>query len=372
MTLIDPETLHRIDELERRTNGDHPTVDVGPSTWERVDLTDALTGTDIPPPTILARSDGVCLLYPGRTHWFQGEPESCKTWAALVAAAQTLVASGSVLWIDFEDDDRGIVSRLRAISVPDEAIRERFVYVRPDEPLYDTRGRPLAGADALAILLERHTFTLSVIDGVSEAMQTEGLDPMSNPDIAQWVRRLPRRIADSGPATACLDHVVKDKEGRGRYAIGGQHKLAGVTGAVYRFDTVTPLSRALGTEPTTGTVAVSVMKDRPGYVRGRALGERVATMDLTSYPDGGLTVALLPPGHAPTPDLALCKRIADYLEQYDGATKNAIINDVEGKTDRIREAIAWMLADDRVWIRIERSGQSHRHYLTDVGKDYFG
>jgi len=36
--------------------------------------------------------------------------------------------------------------------------------------------------------------------------------------------------ADTGAGVLMLDHVVKSEESRGRYAIGGQHKLAGLTG----------------------------------------------------------------------------------------------------------------------------------------------
>jgi hypothetical protein len=342
------------------------------SPWEPVDLTDALTGRDIPPPTILARTDGTCLLYPGRVHWLFSEPEGCKTWTMLVAATQVLLNGDRVLWVDFEDDDRGIVARLRALGLADRIIGERFVYLRPDEALYDRHGRALTGCLTLERILAERIFALSVIDGVSEAMQTEGLDPMENPDVARWMRRLPRRIANTGAAVGCLDHVVKDREGRGRYAIGGQHKLAGVTGSAYRLDVVRPLARALGGEPTTGIVTLTVTKDRPGYVRGGAVGDRVATMELTAYPDGGISVALMPPDTAPAPDLALCRRIADYLTQYDGASKNAIERDVEGKAERIREALQWMANADRVWVRIEKVGVAHRHYLTDLGQETFG
>ena len=37
-----------------------------------------------------------------------------------------------------------------------------------------------------------------------------------------------RPIAAAGAAVVLIDHVAKDKEKRGRYAIGAQHKLAGV------------------------------------------------------------------------------------------------------------------------------------------------
>jgi hypothetical protein len=64
----------------------------------------------------------------------------------------------------------------------------------------------------------------------------------------------------------CLDHVIKNRETGGRYALGAQHKLAGVTGATYVFSVIRPLARAKS-EPVEGIVSLTVTKDRPGYVR---------------------------------------------------------------------------------------------------------
>ena len=114
---------------------------------------------------------------------------------------------------------------------------------------------------------------------------------------------------------------------------------------------------------------VTVTKDRPGHVRGRSIEGKVAVMELTGWPDGGVSVAFVPPGNDPAPDLALCVRILAYLSDYDGAAKNRIETDVDGKAERIRAALRWMAADGRAWIRIERVGQSHRHYLTAAGKE---
>jgi hypothetical protein len=338
------------------------------STWTPVDLTEALSGIDVPGPVILERTDGVTLLYAGRTHQFAGESESCKTWAALAAVADVLADGGTVLWIDFEDDDRGIVARLRAMMVPVEAIRERFTYIHPEEPLANLYGVVTPGGLDFGHLLERR-FDLAVIDGVTEAMTTEGLDMMSNADIATWSRRLPKRLAATGAATVMIDHVTKSTEGRGRYAIGGQHKLAGLTGAAFRFDVIRPLARAVGADPVTGSVKVSVMKDRPGHVRAHAVDDVIGMLELTSYADGSLSVKLAAPGTtSSTPDIALMGRIAEHLERYEGATKNALVAEVQGKTDAIREALKWMADPARGWVLIERSGQSHRHHLTDDGR----
>jgi hypothetical protein len=343
-------------------------TDTERSSWAPVDLTDALTGVDVPGPTMLARSDGVRLIYAGRTHQFAGESESCKTWAALLCVAQVLGQGGEVLWVDFEDDDRGIVSRLLSLSVPKRAIAERFTYIRPDEPLCNRYGVATAGNAAFGQALAARRYELAVVDGVTEAMTTEGLDLMSNADIATWSRRVPKRItSETGAAVIVIDHVTKSTEGRGRFAIGGQHKLAGLTGAAYTFDVLKRLSRAVGGEPVSGSVKITVTKDRPGHVRGNAKGDTIGVLELTSYPDGGLVVNIVPAGEASTvPDIELLTRIGHHLATYDGASKTRIENDVDGKTDRIRSALGWMV--DNGWVRVDKVGASHRHFLTDVGR----
>lgn len=341
------------------------------TSWAPVDLTAALAGHDVEPPSILTRSDGFALLYPGRTHQFAGESESCKSWAALAACAQVLGAGGRVLWIDYEDDERGIVARLRSLLVPVDVIAARFVYVRPDEALMTHDGRATAANTDFAALIEQ-PYVLAVIDGVTEALVTEGFELNSNTDVAKWSRLVPKRIATTtGAATVAIDHVTKSAEGRGRYAIGGQHKLAGLTGAAYRFDVQRRFARAIGAEPVSGVVAISVSKDRPGHIRGRAIEDRVGTFELTSYPDGAVSAVIRPAGDPATsgPEMALVQRIIEYLDQYQGASKLRIETDVEGRAESIRAALRWMAHPDRAWLLIERVGSAHRHHLTDAGRE---
>ena len=342
-----------------------------PTTWAPIDLTDALGGADVPPPVILHRTDGVPLLYAGRTHQFLGESESCKSWAAQVAVAEVLRAGEPVLYIDYEDDERGVVSRLLALLVPADVIRAGLTYLRPDEPLMTRDGRATQGAVDLGTVLEARRYALAVIDGVTEAMTTEGLDPMGNADVALWSRRLPKRIANQcGSAVLVIDHVAKGSDTAGRFAIGGQHKLSGLSGASYRFDVQRPFSRAMGADPVTGAIKVTVTKDRPGYVRGHAADKVVGIFELTSYPDASVTASLRPAGEAKVgPDMALVERVLDYLHQYDGASKSRIEQDVEGRAENIRQALRWLTEQTEPMVRIERVGNSHRHYLTEAGRN---
>jgi hypothetical protein len=337
-----------------------------PTSWRPIDLTAVLDGDDLPPPEIFARVDGHCLYYRGRTHGASGESETLKSLSLQAAAAQVLAAGGAVLWIDYEDDERSVIGRLRAMSVDRAAILERFVYVRPDEPLADRNGKATAGAADFAQLLE-HNFDLAVIDGTTEAMTTEGLDLLDNGDIAMWSRRLPKRLAAQGAAVVVIDHVPKNRENHGRFAIGGQHKLAGITGAAYRYDLVKPLARSVD-QPITGIVTITVTKDRVGHVRSHAdeYG-RIAVMEITSWPDAGLTVTLAAPGSDSAVDLRLCRRIAEHIAIYAGASKSDVEASISGRAGPIREALAHMVTTG--WLTVEKVGAAHRHHLTDTGRD---
>jgi hypothetical protein len=338
------------------------------STWRLVDLSDALTGTDIDPPTMWKRTDGRHLIYAGRVHWFQGESESCKSWAAQVIAADCLKACEHVLYIDFEDDDRGVVARFRALGVTVDQIAAFLHYLRPDEALHDRQGRVTPGGLDLGDVLESGPFQLAIVDGVTEAMTIEGLELISNADVARWIRMLPKRIAALGAAVIVIDHVTKDTFTQGRYAIGGQHKLAGTTGAAYRFTIVRPLSRATGIDPVDAVVAVTVMKDRPGHVRGHAPDGKVGVLQLTAWPDGGVSACLAPPGEEGV-DPGLVGRILGYLADYDGSSTNQVEKGIEGKATAIRDALRWLADPDRAWVTIERKGQAHLHWLTDEGRE---
>lgn len=326
-----------------------------PTSWVPVDLHAIAAGATEDPPVIGSRTDGVRLLYAGKVHWLQGESEACKSWFALKCAAETINAGGHVLYVDFEDHAAGFVSRLRSLMVPLEAITTRATYIRPDGPLADRYGVDTPESLDLGSVLAAGTYQLAIIDGVTEAMTIEGLDLNDNADVATFMRRLPRRLAATGAAVAAIDHVPKSKDNRGNYAIGGQHKRAGVDGAAFTFEVLTPFGR--GRE---GTVKVTVAKDRPGFVRRYATTDGVvAVMRLTSYPDDGVTVHLEPAGASKRKNAELRGRILDLLARYPGSTKKEVR--MLGNSDAVDAEVNLLL--DEGTIRVEQKGLAHRHYL---------
>ena len=332
------------------------------TSWWPVNLAPLFDGTHQPPtPTVMTREDGQHLLYPGKCHAFNGESESGKTWAALIACVQELDAGGTVLYLDFEDTADTVVTRLLALGAKPDHILGRFAYIQPSEPVFtaDLRFTP-ANAD-LAETLEQHTFTLAVIDGVTEAMTMHGLSLEANADYARFHGALPRRLALAGAAVVQIDHVTKNAETRGRYAIGAQHKLAAMDGAVFSFNNKLPFG--LGRH---GWSEVTVVKDRPGQIRQHAKGKRIYDLHLDS---DRTTHALawrieVPPATADDNDdidntPAIMEAVSRVLEAHpQGVSKRSIRELVPAGAQQIDAAIELLRIG---WVDVHKDGNRHIH-----------
>jgi hypothetical protein len=324
------------------------------TTWAPIPLDAVLNGDDGEThPSMLARTDGRCLLYPARVHALHAEPEALKSWLALKACAERIAAGEAVLYLDFEDSPASVVQRLLDLGVAPAAIAERFIYIRPDEPL-----TPAAMHDLDQALSAEPT--LAVIDGVTEAYTQLGLNPMDNVDIATWLDLLPRKFARAGVTVLTLDHVVKDRENRGRYAIGGQHKLAGVDVA-YSLKVLQPFARGRD-----GLVSITVQKDRAGRVREFAADGQVALLRAVSGPDGSVRIKLEPPEQSAAgafrPTL-LMERVSRAVEATPGLTKTAIREAVRGKAKQIDLARETLISEGYIEARHD-GPQAVRHYST--------
>ena len=336
-----------------------PADDTG-TTWTPVDLTAALDGDGPLEPTMLTRSDGHQLLYPGLVHAFNAESESGKSWLACLAVAERLAEGEHVIYLDFEDHATGIVGRLRALGVDRDAILHRLHYVRPDDPI-----DPVAIA-TLERLLVDHAPTLAIIDGVTEVMVQNGWSINDNDDAARFLLALPRRISRHGCAVVLIDHVAKDREARGRYGIGAQHKLAGVDGAVYRLEVTSPFG--LG---RTGTSRITVAKDRPGHIRGYAAGgETVGVLQLSSHHDGDVALSIMCPatdGPLRTRPTTLMEQVATAIQTLNDSgiypTRNGILADVSGKKKWVAEALRLLIEEGYVDTR-PGPNRSQLHALT--------
>ncbi len=317
-----------------------------PRTWQRIDPASVLNGDWEPPqPTVGHRADGIGLFYPGKVHTIASETEAGKTWLALAACIDELQAGNHVLYLDFEDDIGGLVSRLLTLQVPKPAIQHRLHYVRPMEPLGGGINR-----DDLRALLTEHQPTIAILDGVTEAMTVHGLNPLDNADVATFGRLLPRAIAEAGPAVIALDHVTKDRETRGRYAIGGVHKINGLDGAAFVLENRTPFGVGV-----TGRSTIKIAKDRPGQLRRHALPGKggmhwYGDLVLTSHDEHFAELQIDPPTERsedfrPTHLMEKIWRTIANHEQTGGISGRDIQALVKGNAPNNRQAIAYLVVD---------------------------
>lgn len=372
-TSEDREILEIADRIGRRSRGtwdddvplppEPPSEDVPPSpgasarettparpdsTWRPIDLA-ALVGADYAPtlPTVGERSDGRGILYAGRTHTLSGESEAKKSWAAQLITLQELGRGHGVVYIDFEDDAASVARRLLLLGAPPQWLTDRFGYISPDEPI--TSGR---GQDDLRDALNTVRPTLVVLDGVTEALSLHGLSTIDNDDLAKFGRLVTRPLATSGAAVLSLDHVTKATDNRGRYALGGVHKLNAVTGAAFSLENI-----ARSGEGLAGRSRLLITKDRPGQLRNAALpgsGDRWwfadFTLDSTRQPEPAEFVA--PAEHTtagPFRPTALMTRVAEALAGApEPLTTNDITARVKGRRADIATAIAALVDDGHI------------------------
>jgi hypothetical protein len=164
-----------------------------------------------------------------------------------------------VTYIDFESDAADVVGRLKGLGVTRANLLQYLTYIRPEgawtpsDPYWEAICQP-------------DSATLVVIDGVTEALTMWGGETKDNDAITKWMRMFPRAISQySGAAVVLIDHITKNAETRGRFAIGGQAKLATIDGSAFLVEPLEALSPG-----RVGSLTVRVTKDRPGYVRKNA------------------------------------------------------------------------------------------------------
>lgn len=267
-----------LDRARTLANRERPEALTDGHGWQIEDITDVLAGSRDPVlPEIGHRQDGVPLLYRGKEHAIAGEPESGKTWFALMCVVDVLKLDGRVTYVDFEDDAATVVGRLLDLGVLPKRLRAdtgQFRYVRPDAPPEPKDVTRLATfPDGPADLL--------VYDGWTEGAALAGLniiDGSGQGDVATWRQRCIKPALTLGTATLTTDHVVKNKEARGRYGIGAQHKLAGLTGIQFMIDVVETWGRG-----SKGRSKILISKDRNGGLRPH--GKRDDKANLTHIGD---------------------------------------------------------------------------------------
>ena len=339
------------------------------ASWAPIDLTSILDGTYVPEePALFPRADGVRLLYPGRVHSFHGESESGKSLVVQAECARVLAdpQGGRVAYLDFESDQGAVVIRLISMGAPIDAIRSRLDYIRPETTPYGL----LHEREAWTALLGR-SYTIAALDGVTEALVTYGAGSMDNDEITGWMRRVPRLIAQrTGAAVILIDHVSKNSENRGRFAIGAQAKLSALDGAAYSVEVVEALGRGLR-----GVVSLRIGKDRPGAVRPQAgpfrksdrTQEAARVVVDSTNPEERIDVTVEAPTRSVKDDPSefrpthLMEMVSRYLQRLhpDGAGTNEVKKEVTGEGRIVGIALEKLV--DEGYVALKKVGQKHLH-----------
>lgn len=331
------------------------------TSWWFRDLGPVLSGENPEPePSVLRRSDGQFLFYPGKVNGIIGPSESGKSWLAIEAVAQELEARRPVLYMDFEDTAPGIISRLRSLGVADELMDPAaglLAYIGPEEALHT-----VAYAEYADVLRDR-AWSLIVLDGVNAAMTQDGLDLLSNTDATKFFTKVTRPASLTGAAVVTIDHVPKDTEKRGKGGIGAQAKRATVTGCAVYVDVIQPFGRG-----RSGSLSLLVDKDRPGYVRGASNeADTWSTVVVEASDDGALEISMHVPDEVTkstgiTAERAeeMRVRVIKYLEEAAAEVSgNRIEQSVPGTASHIREALVWLVENKYVNRRIQGKAQLH-------------
>jgi hypothetical protein len=294
-----------------------------PDSWQPINLADEPETPPTPPDL-----GGFGIVYRGKRHVFSGPQESAKTLAAYAIALETLraIPNRYISILDFEMGRRNARIRLRELGATNQELA-RILYVEPEQP---------ATPDRINALVSYQP-QLVIIDAAAGAYAVQGLDDNSRGDVEKFTSLYVDAFFRAGIATIILDHVVKNSETRGKYAIGSERKTGGVD-VHLGFDTITPIKRG-----STGIYKVTTHKDRDGWhERGR-----LADLHLTSHPDTHqITWEWRQAEHSEhAPDevwmpTMLMEKLSHALQgAATSLSRNQLESSVNGSTDHKRSAI---------------------------------
>ena len=227
-------------------------------------------------PSALYRTDGRALLYQKAVNILYGQAGSGKSWLMLHVICQTLRKGKRAVLLDYESGPPYTALRLRELGL---------ISTEVGNLSYHRAAGTITAADVAALIAEDPA--LVVIDSTAEALSAAGLDENLTGDVASWMARTARLLAEANATVLLVDHVGKQPAGLGPR--GSNRKLEGVTGISLRVDVETPWCRDVA-----GSALLTVAKDRLGYVGPQ--GATIARVRFLPGPDGALTVVVDPPG----------------------------------------------------------------------------
>jgi hypothetical protein len=227
--------------------------------WERLNLASPEFATPPEPPAFSG------LIYAGKRHLLIGEPETYKTTISWIFALDVMRNHGLIVAaIDFESGPAGTRRLLDDLGATNDELRSIY-YVEPDQP---------PDADDI-VAIQAANVGLVILDATAGAFCSSGLDDNKRVDAERfsttWIEPFWRQKI----ATIAIDHVPKNSDGRGRFAIGSERKV-GAVDVVLSLEAIKAMTRG-----GDGLVRATVFKDRPGFL----LRPTAAEIELTSDPE---------------------------------------------------------------------------------------
>lgn len=289
--------------------------------WSRIDLADERLDVRPQPPAWCG------LVYSGKRHWLSGPPEAAKTMLSWIVALDVLRSDGPVAHVDFEAGAAATRLVLRELGATARELDDIFHFEPTAEPHDD---------DVAELVAEG--VQLVIIDAAAGAFHATDLDDNKRADVEKFARAWTEPFFAAGIATLVIDHVGKNPDGRGRFAIGSERKV-GVADVHLGLEDVKTLTRG-----GTGLIKVRVHKDRGGFL----VRPYAAELTIHSDPDThALTWTLADPTTGddwqPT---ALMESVSRHLEAQDEpASKSAVERAVKGQAKWKRQAIDALIAE---------------------------
>lgn len=286
--------------------------------WQPINLAAPEFDRPTEPPAVCG------LIYRGKRHALSGPPEAAKTLAALIFGLEHMRSGlGTFALIDFEMGEHATRLMLHDLGATLEEIAAVY-YVNPDAPpeAHDIESMAAAGV------------TLAIIDAAAGAYDISGLDDYQRKDAERFAHTWITPLWQREITTLILDHVVKNGEARGRYAIGSERKL-GTVDVHLGCEAVRPVSRG-----GNGLIRVTTHKDRPGHL------ERPHPAELELYSDPethAISWEFKAPsgktekGWKPT---VLMEKVSRWLEQQEPLqSRNKVELAKLGAADYVRQAM---------------------------------
>lgn len=188
------------------------------------------------------------LIYTEGVHLVSGHPGCGKTTIVQHIAHMVMADAGHVVWLDYEAGKRGTARRLLALGIPRDMITERFHY----------SGWPAEAEKHLAAVAERFPGALVVIDSMSKALSSGGINENDNSEVTSWTVQVVKACKDHALPIVIIDHITKTGD-ESQYSRGAGSKLADVD-VHWRVKKESEFNRE-----RIGSITLKQVKDREGF-----------------------------------------------------------------------------------------------------------